>query len=527
LQEAIDAAQCGDTLELQVGATFTGKFVFPAKNCDDSHWVIIRTSTPDSRLPPEGTRLTPCYAGIASLPGRPAFRCPSPENVLAKLVFDNKGGNGPVVFAAGAGHYRFLGLEITRGIPGVVVRSLMSLEKDATADHLIFDRIWVHGTAQDETTRGLQFGSSRYVAVVDSYFSDFHCIARSGSCTDSQAIGGGNGEHPMGPYKIVNNFLEAAGENVIFGGGHSTMTPADIEIRRNHMFKPLTWKKGSPGFVGGRDGDPFIVKNLFELKNAQRVLLEGNILENTWGGFTQKGFGILLTPKNQAGREGSLCPLCRVTDVTIRNNWIAHMASGFQIANGLSATGGVSTDGGRYSIHDVILEDIDGETYGGFGNLALIGSKAPPLHDVAINHITAFPQKALFNLSGEAGSAKIVNFTFTNNLVGAGKLEITSSGGGRTNCAFGARRLSAADTLNNCFSNPTFTHNLIVGGGKDWPKDNIVLKSFSAAGLARAGGHQPDDYRLQPSSPARGTATDGKDIGADVEAIISATAGVL
>jgi hypothetical protein len=82
----------------------------------------------------------------------------------------------------------------------------------------------------------------------------------------------------MGPFKIVNNFLEAAGETIIFGGGRATATPTDIEIRRNHMFKPMTWMKGQPGFVGGVDGSPFIVKNLFELKNAQRVLLEGNIL---------------------------------------------------------------------------------------------------------------------------------------------------------------------------------------------------------------------------------------------------------
>ena len=51
LEEALDQAACGDTLKLQPGATFTGKFIFPAKNCDDAHWIIIRTSAPDSKLP--------------------------------------------------------------------------------------------------------------------------------------------------------------------------------------------------------------------------------------------------------------------------------------------------------------------------------------------------------------------------------------------------------------------------------------------------------------------------------------------
>ncbi|PYX89675.1 MAG: hypothetical protein DMG68_04275 [Acidobacteria bacterium] len=124
LEEALDQAACGDTLKLQPGATFTGKFIFPAKNCDDAHWIIIRTSAPDSKLPAEGKRLTPCFAGVSSLPGRPPLECASAENILAKLVFDNKGGAGPIVFASGANHYRFLGIEITRKIPGFVVHTL-------------------------------------------------------------------------------------------------------------------------------------------------------------------------------------------------------------------------------------------------------------------------------------------------------------------------------------------------------------------------------------------------------------------
>jgi hypothetical protein len=52
-----------------------------------------------------------------------------------------------------------------------------------------------------------------------------------------------------------------------------------------------------------------------ELKNAMRVLFEANLLENSWGGFTQTGYSIVLTPVNQSDR----CPVCRVNDVTIRH----------------------------------------------------------------------------------------------------------------------------------------------------------------------------------------------------------------
>ncbi len=215
-QSALNSAQCGDTIALQAGATFSGNFMVPAKNCDAAHWIIIRTSAADSSLPPEGTRITPCFAGVASLPGRPSFGCSSTKNVMAKIVYAGFGSQ-PIQFAPGANYFRFLGLEITRTSPGNVIYNLVSLQNGGPADHLIFDRVWIHGTAQDETTRGLALGGSTYVAVVDSFFSDFHCVAVSGACGDSQAINGGLGDLPMGPYKIVDNYLEAAGENLMFG----------------------------------------------------------------------------------------------------------------------------------------------------------------------------------------------------------------------------------------------------------------------------------------------------------------------
>ena len=113
LQSALNNAHCGDVIELQAGATFTGRFMVPAKNCDINHWIIVRTSAPDSALPAEGQRATPCYAGVASLPGRPQYSCSNPTNVMAKVQMPTSG-NGPFQIAAGANYYRFIGLEVTR-----------------------------------------------------------------------------------------------------------------------------------------------------------------------------------------------------------------------------------------------------------------------------------------------------------------------------------------------------------------------------------------------------------------------------
>jgi hypothetical protein len=398
-------------------------------------------------------------------------------------------------------------------------------------DHIVFDRLWMHGTAQDETTRGIALGGSTYVSIVDSFFTDFHCVSVTGSCTDAQAVHGGIGNYQMGPYKIVNNFLEAAGENILFGGGGAAATPADIEIRHNHMFKPLTWMKGQTGYVGGTNGNPFIVKNLFELKNAQRVLLDGNLMENTWGGFSQVGFAVLLTPKNPGGGGNNMCSSCQVTDVTIRNILIRHVAAGLQIANGLSGNGLKALAGERYSIHDVIIDDIDGTKYQGPSEFAQIsmGVGTAILENVTINHVTAFPSSTLFLIGNQTTTnLQMKNFVFTNSIVNAGTYPVWSTGGGTANCAF---HDSPLITLKACFSSFTFGANAVIGpasgaSASNWPLGNFFPATATTVRFANYNGGNGGDYHLQSSSPYKGRGTDGKDLGADVDAVNSATAGV-
>jgi Putative Ig domain len=530
LQSALNNANCGDTIQLQAGATFTGAYTFPAKSCDDSHWITVRTSADDSALPAEGSRLTPCYAGVSSLPGRPAFNCASTKNVLAKLMLPTSG-NGPIIFASGATHYRLIGLEITRAPGSGIVYALTSVVNGGTADNVILDRVWMHGTAQDETNRGVWLQGTTYFSVIDSYLTDFHCISVTGVCTDAQAIAGGLGSGPMGPYKITDNFLEASGENILLGGGSATATPTDIQITRNHMFKPLTWLKGQPGFVGGTNGRPFLVKNLLELKNAQRVLIDSNIMENTWGGFSQVGFGVLLTPKNQAGANNSnLCPICQVTDVTIRYSTISHVGSGLQIANALAGTG-AGLDGERYSIHDIVIDDIDGVKFDGPSEFAQVSVTAgdPLLQNVWIDHVTAFPTHTLFIIGNMvATSGPMSNFVFANSIVNAGQAPVWSTGGGPTNCAYYDMPRTTFDA---CFTNSAFTADAIIGASSNyppanWPSGNYFPASATNVQFVNYNGGIGGDYRLQSSSPYKGKGTDGKDLGADIDAVNSAIAGV-
>jgi hypothetical protein len=529
-QNALNNADCGDTITLQAGATFGGVFTFPQKPCDDAHWIIVRTSAPDSSLPAEGTRMTPCYAGVASLPSRPSYPCTSPVNVLAKVLFTNQTGSGPVVFASGANHYRLIGLEVTRMVGTPVVFNLIAPSSGVPASNIIIDRMWVHGTTHDETTRGVYLAGVTSAAVIDSYFTDFHCISVTGSCTDSQAISGGGGNYPAGPYAILNNFLEAAAQSILFGGGAATTTPADIQIQQNHLYKPLIWMPGQPGFVGGSNGRPFIVKNNFELKNAQRVLFDGNIVDYAWGGFSQFGYSLVITPKNQAGTDGgNECPSCLVTDVTIRYSTVSHAAAGINIANVLSDNGGSAAQGQRYSIHDLTLDDISGTTYEGGGPLVMVLNNwtANILGNITINHITGFgdPTHPVLTV-GDTSNIKMSNFVYTNNIAVAGEYPVWSSGGGTTNCAYNDIPII---TLNACFQPYSFLKNALIGTPANyppsqWPSGNYFPANAAAVQFVDYNNGNGGNYQLLASSPYKNAGTDGKDLGADIEQILTETA---
>jgi hypothetical protein len=483
--QALEAANCGDTIELVAGQTYL-PFVLPAKNCDANHWITIRTTAPDSALPPENTRINPSYAGVPSLTDRPAYSGGT-SNVMAKLQTPKVA--VPISGIAGAAYYRLgPGLEITR-TPGTGIVYDMAVM--AGMDHIIFDRDWIHGDELfEETNTGVLMTGATNIAVIHSYLNDFKCKALVGTCTDSHAIAGGDGiqTHAEGTWKVYDNFLEASTENIMFGGGmKGNEVPVDIEIRENYLYKPPSWRTCVPKV------NCYVVKNLFELKNGSRVLFEGNLLEGSWGGYTQSGWAVLLNSRGN---------WAHVEDVTIRYSHISHIGNGFQLAATPACktppVGGCDSGGsGRWSIHDVLLDDIQGVAFGGRGNMAAISSAYqvnPPLHDVMLDHITYVSDVTdsflfTFGTNQANPQKKMGPFTYTNSIIHAANASIWSGSG---SCAID---WDVVASLNNCFTQWTVTNNIIVG----WP---LCCKPAPKRPAWPAGNFTPPDYNTVFVQPA-------------------------
>jgi hypothetical protein len=472
LQSALNSARLGDLITLAAGATYTGPFLLPKK--EGRGWLVVRTETSDARLESGGSRrVNPAQAPLMP-------RLIAPRGAIISL-------------APGAHHYRFIGVEVSPA-PGIFAHNLIAPAADPRSDadqphHVIFDRCYLHGDPAKGSRRAIAL-NGQHLAVIHSHVSDFKEIG-----ADSQALAGWSGS---GPIKIVDNYLEGGAENIIFGGSDPAipgLVPSDIEIRGNTIAKNPRWNPGNSKY----DGSRWTMKNLLELKNARRVLVEANVFED------YDGFAIVITPRNQSGTA----PWSTVTNVTIRYNWIRRVSSVLNISGYDEYH--PSRPAERITVEHNVAESLYDA---GTPNPKMILINQGP-DDVTIRHNTILTPSGrgssyliLANATDKKGNA----FAFTDNIV-----QLGTYGMGAENPPFGS---SSATLLDGHFQRWTFTKNVMTGlqGAPPsiYPPGQYWTTSLTAVGFRNLG---EADLRLQPRSGYRRAASDGNDPGADIDAL--------
>jgi hypothetical protein len=582
LQAAIDAAAFGDTILLRAGQTYTGHYVLRAKSGTGT--IVIRSDAPDASLPGTGVRLVPSgRAGANTSP-----------SVLARIV--GRGGaykTMPLLRTDPGAHGYVLRFIDFDGAAHLGYETLIQLGADTTAAapyDISLDRVYIHGHRYKGQKRGVTINGTR-LSVVNSFISDIKAVN-----ADSQAILGYNG---AGPFTIQNNYLEAAGENVMFGGADPAVTnlvPSDIALSGNHFFKPLSWRNailstpggvkasagsggslaagthyfkvvavmvtgtrtavsapsaevsatvGSSGAVtlswsgvsgadryrvyrgtaagrqtvylettstsfvykGGTQvsgtpataGTKWTVKNLFELKNAQRVTLNGNIFEHLWGAG-QSGYAMMLTPRN-----GGKAPWTRVRDVTFTNNIVRHVAGVVNITGYDNTATTLRTE--RITFRNNLFYDVNNTKYGSGARAIVVGDGAAYL---------VFDGNTFIHTNTSvlyAYGASMPGLVFEGNVLQHNKYGIIGDG-----------TSTGIPALTKYFPGAVVRCNVMAGGKASlYPSPNgfPTLTEWNASFVNLSA----DDYRLIPGSPVEEAGCPGEVPGADIPAVNAAISG--
>ena len=507
LQTVLNGVHCGDQVVIDAGALFSGNFTAPLINCPTSP-VLVRSASITSL--PAGVLVRQSQATLM-----PTISAPNEDSVL--------------VFAAGTSGWYFAGINFTvaQGVQGLW--NLITLSANATAvselpSNITFDRVVVHGNDQ-LCVRGFIADAVNF-ALINSQVYDF-----DDTIQDTQAVLAYNSP---GPFLIANNYLEAPGENIMFGdGGVPTIAgniPSDITVRLNNLNKLPAWYHAPAPCGGAGEAVCYDVKNNFECKDCQRALVDSNVMSYA----VAQGQGECVMFNIFSGYSAF--------DVTISNNLCQHAAGGFSL-NGFATTATA-----RVLWRNNLMEDISptwGNTKGGCMEVDGPSLDFTIDHNTCINTGTNGASQAAF--IGDSPPSTNIGFSYTNNIAG-GPLAADSDNPLMVLDDFPA----GANLTNDVFVGDVYPQSCVGcgPGGPPYPAANYFWEATSTttpagnpapcnypSGISAACtpldwalvgfvNYTGGNYALAPTSPYHLAGSDGADVGANVAAILAATAMV-
>lgn len=467
IQAAINAAQCGDTVVVQAGGVYPANLTLPNKNCTE--FITVQSSRAGEL--PAGERVNPAI-----------------QSLLLATLQSTINAEPVIKTATAAHHYKFIGVHVKTQSPTVFVYDLVRFgegrQTQATPEsvphHLILDRSWVEGNGEQETQRGVTLNCAD-CGVINSYTNNIKARGM-----DTQAVCGWNGT--LRAY-VLNSYLEATGENVMWGGADpasAQLIPTAIEVRRNTIRKLMAWK-----------GQGYTIKNLVEIKNCIGCTVDGNVIENNWGNEGQAGAAIVVTVRNQ----DCAAPFSTIQNGVFTNNIVRNSDGVFNfLGEDNEAKPTYEDRPGHPKCSD------PGESYGSVrGNGFLVANNVFDKITGAFITINGYYNVIVENNTDRQTCGEGCN---TTTFYGEQSLNYTHRNNVHDEKAYGLTGDGSAagkPTLDKYAPNAVVTGNVIASPYAPWPAGNQAVTALTIT----------SDYRTP--YPA----------GADIDALLAAQAGVI
>jgi hypothetical protein len=573
LQTALNAAQPGDVITLAPNATYTGNFVLPNKGAVNDY-ITIRSAAPDASLPPAGVRMTPAYADLL-----PKIKSPNNMSALAtataanhwKLMFlefqANKDGYGDII-ALGAGDstqtqlsqvpYAFVldrlyvhGDPVTGQKRGIALHSsdttvvnswvadCKAVSQEAQAiggfngpGNYLIENNYLEGATQNFLLGGADPKIPNLVTTNVTFRRNLlrkplawrnPIIATPQGVAAVAAPGAGSlaagtyyykvqARGPAGQTSQATSTTSVEVSATIAAGttGGVTISWTPVAGAQDYVVygraagsENINWQTANPFFTdtgaAGTSGSAtsatkWMVKNIFELKNAQDVVVEGNVFENNWVA-AQPGYAIVFTPRNQSGTA----PWVVVQRVTFQYNIVRHTAGGVNILGVDNNFPSLRTN--HIFVLNNVFDDLTSATWGSGSRPFQMGGGADT---VIIDHNTVVTtDSTILWLYGTPSTSAV----YTNNMSAHNTYGI-----------FGSGSSSGLPSITQYLLGSVVTANVLAGGpASKYPAGNFfpTVSAWQAGFVNYAAG----DYHLKSTSDYKGVGTDGKDLGADIDAI--------
>jgi hypothetical protein len=248
------------------------------------------------------------------------------------------------------------------------------------------------------------------------------------------------------------------------------------------------------------------VKNNFELKAAERVLVEYNVFDRMWADAQQ--FALNFKTDNQPSNCNATSPTCyvaRTEDVIFRNNIVRSAPVAWTGTRGP----GIAKN---WTIVNNLFSDIDTFAYGGGKDSQLRIINGPT--GLSLEHNTIVGKAGYAGLYAEGSRDNSV--IFRNNILTKGTTGVRGAGTGEGKDTYEAYLCASSSCPPSQINKnaiagiqlslyPNTHYNLCGNAGPCTP-------SFDRARFVNPA---DEDYTLASDSPLKGAATDGTDIGVD------------